>query len=686
MPKYDRITPEGTRDMLFEECAVQGGIVQGLRAIFEGRGYREVKTPGFEFYDVFSSKADYYPQESMYKFSDVRGRLIAVRPDSTIPIARLTATKLRGHDLPIRLYYAQRVYRQQQELRGRSGEIMQMGVELIGDASFESDIEVLLMAAESLREASGGAFRIEIGHVGFYKLLMEKLSAAPDDRALIHRYVAAKNYAALDDVLDRYPAGCAADMIRRLPRLFGGTCALRDAAEWIKGFGETQKVCAASDEWHWDGVGASLDSDSAVAGPGGAGSGAGPVGDAEGMDSDGCGIDQAFLVMIEHLERIFAVLDAQGLSDHIMIDFGLVNQAEYYSSLVFRGYLERTGAPVLSGGRYDKLFADFGEDLPATGFGMNIDLLTAAALRRKNTAGRLYGVESAFGQADGAQGEGLPYGTGSACDHAAGTPNEDLPYGIRPACDGAAAPEMAGGFVSPFEAKENLCVAEETSGGLSADAALYGRKLRIALTKGRLEKRFISLMESAGYDCGNLHDKGRKLLLTIPGTEIEIFLAKAPDVITYVEHGVCDIGIVGKDTILEQGGTYYEIMDLEIGKCRFALATPVGQDFFGGFGTKVVATKYPNVAGRFFERKGMDVEIIKIEGSVELAPILSLADGIVDIVETGVTLRENGLEITEEIRSVSARLIVNVTGMKLKKAAVDEFADRIAAVKGKEQG
>lgn len=667
MPKYDRITPEGTRDMLFEECAVQGGITQGLRTIFEGGGYREVKTPGFEFYDVFSSKADYYPQESMYKFSDARGRLIAVRPDSTIPIARLTATKLRGHDLPIRLYYAQRVYRQQQELRGRSGEIMQMGVELIGDASFESDIEVLLMAAESLREASGGAFRIEIGHVGFYKLLMQELAATPDDRALIHRYVAAKNYAALDDVLDRYPVGRAAEMIRLLPRLFGGTEALRDAAERIRGFGGDNADGAAPDEWHWG---------------------------------------------IEHLERIFAVLDAQGLSDHIMIDFGLVNQAEYYSSLVFRGYLERTGAPVLSGGRYDNLFADFGEDLPATGFGLNIDLLTAAALRRKNAADRPCGpgpaADSASASqdegsscgaelqgggapcgielsADGVaeqQGEGAPCGAGLSLDDAAGL------QGGKASCRGgllggnAAAPEIADGFVSPFETQENPGVMEKTFEGRPGDTALYSRKLRIALTKGRLEKRFVEMMQAAGYDCSNLHDKGRKLLLTIPGTDIEVFLAKAPDVITYVEHGVCDIGIVGKDTIIEQGGTYYEIMDLEIGKCRFALAAPVGQDFFGGFGTKVVATKYPNVAGRFFERKGMDVEIIKIEGSVELAPILSLADGIVDIVETGATLKENGLEVIEVIRPVSARLIVNVTGMKLKKTAVDEFADRLAAVKG----
>ncbi|MDR0520127.1 MAG: ATP phosphoribosyltransferase [Clostridiales Family XIII bacterium] len=198
------------------------------------------------------------------------------------------------------------------------------------------------------------------------------------------------------------------------------------------------------------------------------------------------------------------------------------------------------------------------------------------------------------------------------------------------------------------------------------------------MTKGRLERSFIGLMEKAGYDCSALADKGRKLLVSLPDTNIELFLAKAPDVITYVEHGVCDVGIVGKDTIAEQGGTYYEIMDLGIGRCKFALAAPKGSDFFGGYGTKVVASKYPNVTSKYFEGKGMDVEIIKIEGSVEIAPLLRLADAIVDIVETGTTLDENGLEIIEDIRNVSARFIVNVTSMKLRKEEIDGLAAALA--------
>ena len=168
--------------------------------------------------------------------------------------------------------------------------------------------------------------------------------------------------------------------------------------------------------------------------------------------------------------------------------------------------------------------------------------------------------------------------------------------------------------------------------------------IRIALTKGRLEKDAVGLFEKIGFDVTELKEKGRRLILNIPGQDIEVVLAKAADVITYVELGACDIGIVGKDTILEHGGQYFEIADLGFGRCRFALAGRKGTDFYGGVGVKTVATKYPNVTRRFFESKRMDVDIVKIEGSVELAPLLKIADGIVDIVETGTTLRENGLE------------------------------------------
>lgn len=199
------------------------------------------------------------------------------------------------------------------------------------------------------------------------------------------------------------------------------------------------------------------------------------------------------------------------------------------------------------------------------------------------------------------------------------------------------------------------------------------KPLRIALTKGRLEKDTIGLFEKIGFDCTALREKGRKLILPVPDANAEAVLAKANDVITYVEHGVCDIGVVGKDTIVEMGGKFFELVDLGFGKCRFALAVKKGSDFYSGFGVKTIATKYPNIARNYFESKGMDVEIVKIEGSVELAPLLELADGIVDIVETGATLKENGLEVAEYIMPISARVIVNTVSLKMRQKEIENL-------------
>lgn len=554
MKKYDRITPEGTKDLLFEECKSQKKMINILSEVFEAREYHEVITPGFEFYDVFSSSSMYFPQESIYKLIDHKGRLLAMRPDSTIPIARLTSTKLKGHALPLRLYYAQRIYRQQPELSGRSSEIMQMGIELIGLSTFESDIEVLSTGVEALSSCCVDDFRIELGHIGIFKLLMDDLDATIEQKEKIHSLISSKSYAGLSEMLDCFPQSQTVTILKELPKLFGGKEAFDKARVLFEGY------------------------------------------------------DAKLIYMLSYLERIYQGLMELNMQDKVMIDFGLVNQAEYYSSLIFRGYMASAGEPVLSGGRYDELFKDFGENLPAIGFGINVDQLAVGLLKQKES-----------------------------------------------------------------------CLETEVSnqGTDMTSRGIVKNNIRIALTKGRLEKNFLDLFTEIGYDCVNIKEKGRKLLLTIPNKNIDVVLAKAADVITYVEHGVCDVGIVGKDTIVESGGTFYEVLDLGFGKCKFALAVPKGSDFYGGYSTKRIATKYPKVASSYFESKGMDVEVIKIEGSVELAPLLSLADGIVDIVETGTTLKENGLEVIEDIRNVSARLIVNVASMKLKKEVIDQLISDI---------
>ncbi len=209
--------------------------------------------------------------------------------------------------------------------------------------------------------------------------------------------------------------------------------------------------------------------------------------------------------------------------------------------------------------------------------------------------------------------------------------------------------------------------------------------LKIALTKGRLEEKTVALFEKMGYDCSQIYNKGRRLILPVGDGEIEVVLAKAADVITYVQHGVCDLGVVGKDTIMESTGGFFEVLDLGFGKCRFAVAGPKDSGIFEGYSAKTVATKYPKVARAFFENRDMDVRIIKIEGSVELAPLLGLAEAIVDLVETGSTLKENGLEILETICPISARLIVNSAVMKLRKEEIESLVSRMGQASRKKE-
>lgn len=527
MKRYSKITPQGSRDYLFEESDDRRKVERVVTDLFKENSYRKVITPTIEYFDVFNSENTGIEPEEMFKMSDSKGRTTVLRPDNTMPIARMVATRLDDSELPVRLYYNQSVFVRAKDLAGRHNEIAQSGVELIGDGSIEADIEVIKMAVECLKRCDLNSFKIEIGNAAFFNSLLNKMEISSTEKADIINYIEAKNYAALGDLLDKIGDTPETKIIRRLPRLFGDISVIDEARD----------------------IYTSIETDSAL----------------------------------EYLKQVYSRLCDAGLKDYIILDLGLVNRSNYYTGVIFHGYAEGSGLTVLSGGRYDNLLGEFGMDAPAIGFAVEVSALCEAMSEVIN-------VE---------------------------------------------------------------------------------RPIRIALTKGRLEKKTIGLFKTMGLDTSQLENKGRRLIL--PVDNYETVLSKAPDVITYVEHGVCDIGIVGKDTIVEHGSSFFEVIDLNIGKCRFALACPKGSDFFSGYKRKTVASKYPKVAKEFFAAKGMDVDVIKIEGSVELAPLLGLADGIVDIVETGSTLRENGLEIVEEIFPISARVIVNMASMKLRKNEIEAF-------------
>jgi len=199
------------------------------------------------------------------------------------------------------------------------------------------------------------------------------------------------------------------------------------------------------------------------------------------------------------------------------------------------------------------------------------------------------------------------------------------------------------------------------------------RYITIALAKGRLAKKTMEVFEKIGITCEEMKDKDtRKLIFVNEELKLKFFLAKANDVPTYVEYGAADIGVVGKDTIAEEGRKLYEVLDLGFGKCDFCVAGPPEARELLDKGELIrVATKYPNIAKHYFnEQRHQTVEIIKLNGSIELAPIVGLAEVIADIVETGTTLRENGLVVLEKIIPLSARMVVNQVSMKMEKERI----------------
>ena len=208
------------------------------------------------------------------------------------------------------------------------------------------------------------------------------------------------------------------------------------------------------------------------------------------------------------------------------------------------------------------------------------------------------------------------------------------------------------------------------------------RYLTIALAKGRLADKAMEMVEAIGISCDEMKDKAsRKLIFVNEHLGVRFFLAKANDVPTYVEYGAADIGIVGRDTILEEGRKLYEVMDLGVGKCRMCVCGPESaRERLEHHELIRVATKYPNIAkDYFYNQKYQTVEIIKLNGSIELAPIVGLSEVIVDIVETGSTLRENGLMVLEEVCSLSARMVVNQVSMKTENERITAIIKKFQA-------
>lgn len=318
MKKNDLITPEGTRDLLFDECIARREAEQMLNTLFTQTGYSEVVTPGIEFYDLFSSSTRHFKQENMYKLVDSKGRIIVMRPDSTIPIARLAASRLKDTGFPLRLFYNQSVYENNALLKGRSDEITQAGIELLGGENKKrADYEALSIAVEALSGFDSENFRLEIGHIGYFKTLMDKLDVDSDVKEDIRTLISTKNYPVLNDLLDDIGDTKVVNALKQLPRLFGGVDVLDRAAALYT--------------------------------------------------------DDKISDILDNLREVFNSLSSLGYEGKISLDLGIVSHIDYYTGIVFRGYLSTIGEAVLKGGRYDNLVGEFGRQCNAVGFGVNVD-------------------------------------------------------------------------------------------------------------------------------------------------------------------------------------------------------------------------------------------------------------------------------------------------------------------------
>lgn len=326
MNRFDLITPEGTRDSLFAECTLRRRTEKQLHALFTARGYSEIITPTLEFYDVFNRQSQTFPQETMYKLTDAKGRLLVLRPDNTVPIARVCATRLRDAQLPLRLCYNQSIHVISPSLKGRDDEVTQAGIELIGSDSRMADIEVIAAAVDALRSFDP-EYQLELGNVALFKLLLRQLNASDETKEQVKEFIESKNYPALGDLLNALPESPASNALRVLPRLFGGEEVFEKAAAVSTG--------------------------------------------------------DAFLAVLNDLHSLWLSVTQFAGKDRVTVDLSMMHRTDYYTGMVLRGYLSGYGEEILSGGRYDNLIAEFGYDVPATGFAVNIDAV-AKVLAKQN--------------------------------------------------------------------------------------------------------------------------------------------------------------------------------------------------------------------------------------------------------------------------------------------------------------
>lgn len=330
MGKWKRYIPDGMKDILFEECDIKLTIEERLRKVYKYSGFSEIISPTLEFYDVFNSNNQSISQEKMYKLFDSAGRILVLRPDMTTPIGRITSTKIKDSIYPLRLCYTSNIFRINENLNGKMSEITQSGVEIIGVKNLKADAEVIITAINALLDLGLKNFKIELGQANFFKALIQDIKLDEYEIEKLRELIENKNFITLSNFLRDKQDDIDEENIKvleKLPQLFG----------------DIESVDKARD-----------------------------------LTTNKRAIDA-----LDNIHGIYSIIEKIGLSDYITIDLGMVQNIDYYTGVIFKGYADEVGDYILSGGRYDNLIEQFGINLPATGFAINVDNITIA-LKKQN--------------------------------------------------------------------------------------------------------------------------------------------------------------------------------------------------------------------------------------------------------------------------------------------------------------
>lgn len=313
------VLPEGTRDLILDECVIKRSIERDIDGMFESWGYKEVITPTVEFYETFNNSSQSLNEEDMYKFFDNRGRILVLRPDMTIPIARVVQTKLKDAQVPLKLRYVSNIFRVHESFGGKRNEFTDCGVELVGLEDTKSDLEVLVLALEALKKLELDNFKLEIGNIGFLKGILNNLDITEVQKETIAQFIEDKNLKSLEDYLselnidDDYKT-----FLNKLPWMFGDKSILNDAKKLA--------------------------------------------------------FNENILSNIKYLETLYYELEKLGYGHNVTFDLGMAPRLNYYTGIIFRGYGEGVGNTLLRGGRYDNLIqSEDGTYMPSIGFSIDIN-------------------------------------------------------------------------------------------------------------------------------------------------------------------------------------------------------------------------------------------------------------------------------------------------------------------------